>query len=73
MEGNVKFVKKNGFGFITAEDKQEYFFHTSDYMGDWEALLQVCPPIAKVGVKVSFTPTEGVRGLRAKNVELSSN
>ncbi len=34
MKGTVKFFKQaNGYGFITGEDNQDYFFHVHDIEG----------------------------------------
>ncbi|MBE6134774.1 MAG: cold shock domain-containing protein [Erysipelotrichaceae bacterium] len=63
MKGTVKmFNKEKGFGFIHAEDGQDYFFHYS-------ALLMDEFKTAEKGEKVEFEVEESDRGPRAKNVK----
>jgi len=38
QNGRVKKLTSNGFGFIEC-DKIDFFFHHTDYNGDWKALL----------------------------------
>lgn len=60
MNGKVKFFNANkGFGFVTADDGKEYFFHQSSIkdnaaLGDNDS--------------VTFDVEEGDRGPRAVNV-----
>ena len=56
------FNKEKGFGFITAEDKKDYFFHYS-------ALLMDEYKTAEKGEAVEFEVEESDRGLRATNVK----
>lgn len=65
MKGKVKFFNESkGFGFIAADDGNEYFVHQSGL---------------KEGVtlhkddSVTFDVVEGDRGLKAENVELESS
>ncbi len=63
MKGTVKmFNKEKGFGFIHAEDNQDYFFHYS-------AILMENYKTAEKGEAVEFEVEESERGLRAKNVK----
>jgi len=63
MKGTVKmFNKEKGFGFIRAEDGQDYFFHYS-------ALQMDEFKTAEKGEKVEFEVEESDRGPRAKNVK----
>ena len=63
MKGTVKmFNQEKGFGFIHAEDNQDYFFHYS-------ALLMDNYKTAAKGEAVEFEVEESERGLRAKNVK----
>jgi len=63
MKGTVKmFNKEKGFGFIHAEDNQDYFFHYS-------ALLMENFKTAEKGEEVEFEVEPSDRGLRAKNVK----
>lgn len=63
MNGRIKSVMvSKSFGFIYGEDGQEYFFHTSGCIADFNSL--------KSGQKVTFEPTESPKGRRAEGVEL---
>jgi CspA family cold shock protein len=55
-----KLVSDRGFGFIAAEDGQEYFFHRSGVTGDFDALRE--------GTKVNFEIESSPKGPRAKAV-----
>ena len=57
-----KVVADRGFGFITAEDTKEYFFHRGalDTSLDFDRL--------NGGEKVSFEVEEGPKGPRATHV-----
>ena len=60
MKGQIKsFNPKHGYGFITAEDGEEYFFHILQFKG-------VDKPQA--GMWVLFSIIETKKGMRAKNV-----
>ena len=60
MKGKVKwFNSRKGFGFITADDGKEYFFHQSAIKDN--ATLGDNDP-------VTFDVEEGDRGPRATNV-----
>lgn len=37
--GCIKTVKSSGFGFIETADGVDFYFHFSDYKGDWKELL----------------------------------
>ena len=64
MKGTVKFFNaRKGFGFITAEDGQEIFFHRSAIVGmDFSALDE--------GNSVEFNTETGPKGPRAVNVTI---
>ncbi len=63
MKGKVKmFNKEKGFGFITAEDGNDVFFHYS-------ALLMDSFKTAEAGEEVEFDVENSERGLRASNVK----
>jgi len=67
MEGTVtRMVETKGFGFITGEDKMDYFFHRSDFSGFWEDLEIDFKK--KRTIKVTFDPSETSKGLRASHV-----
>ena len=57
-----KLVSERGFGFIAAEDGQEYFFHRSGTTADFDRLLG--------GEKVSFEVEASPKGPRAARVQL---
>ena len=58
-----KVVADRGFGFITAEDTKEYFFHRDGLTAslDFDRLAG--------GEKVQFDVEQGPKGARAKNVQ----
>ncbi|MBT4445632.1 cold-shock protein [archaeon] len=62
MEGKVKFFNDSkGFGFVTADDGNEYFVHIS---GVAEGVT------LRENDHVSFDVVEGDRGPKAENVQL---
>ena len=64
MKGTVKFYNQaKGFGFITAEDGKEYFFHQNAIKGA-DALQK--------NEEVTFDVEQGDRGPRAANVSKAS-
>ena len=62
MKGKIKrLIRDRGFGFIDAEDGEEFFFHRSALEGvEFEALEE--------GDSVEFNSEKGPKGLRAVNV-----
>ena len=64
MRGQIKrLIRDRGFGFITAEDGQEVFFHRSALEGiDFDALEE--------GNSVEFNIEKGDKGLRAANMNI---
>ena len=69
MLGRIKTIKPSLYGFILDEEGHEYFFHASNYAGDWEELKIMSPPITNRGPVVQFTPIKGPKGLKAEKVE----
>ena len=62
MEGNVKwFNRVKGYGFITGEDGEEYFVHST-------AIKE--GKFLRENDKVSFDPGESEKGKQAQNVVL---
>ena len=66
MEGKMKkLIRDRGFGFITAEDGKDVFFHRSAFTGeDFDALEE--------GTSVEFDLERGPKGHRAVNVRVGS-
>jgi len=62
MKGTIKrLVTNKGFGFIAADDGQEYFFHQSACsQGNFDALRE--------GQAVTFDKGQGPKGVRGENV-----
>lgn len=69
MEGQLRKIYRDlAYGFIDA-GRKSYFFHKSDYDGDWGILcteFETGQP-----VYLEFTPTTTDKGLRAAEVKLS--
>ena len=63
MKGKIKrLIRERGFGFITAEDGEEVFFHRSALAeGDFDALEE--------DTSVEFDLEKGPKGPRATNVK----
>ncbi len=62
-EGNVvRIFSEDGFGFITAEDGREVYFHRNAVLDDFEAL--------EVGSRVRFAEEQGIEGPQASTVSL---
>ena len=62
MLGKVKrFNKVKGFGFITADDGRDVFFHYSQLQMDGYKTISE-------GASVEFDLIEGDRGLQAQNI-----
>jgi cold shock CspA family protein len=64
LEGKIKkLIRDRGFGFITAEDGKDVFFHRSALAGeDFDALEE--------GTSVEFDLERGTKGHRAVNVRV---
>ncbi len=64
MKGKIKrLIRERGFGFITAEDGDEVFFHRSALENeDFDALEE--------GTSVEFNLERGPKGPRAMNVRV---
>ncbi|WP_342621610.1 cold shock domain-containing protein [Erysipelothrix sp. P66] len=62
MKGKVKTFNKNkGFGFITAEDGQDIFFHYTHLIMEGFKTIEE-------GTDVEFELVESDRGLQAHNI-----
>ena len=64
MKGEIKrVIRDRGFGFISAEDGKEIFFHRSALQGiDFDALEE--------GNSVEFNVEKGPKGLRAESIRM---
>ncbi|NDI77474.1 MULTISPECIES: cold-shock protein [Psychrilyobacter] len=63
LKGTVKwFNDDKGFGFISAEDGNDYFAHFSQIKKEGFKTL-------KEGEEVTFEVTEGAKGPQASNIE----
>ena len=40
MEGRIKHANSQGYGFISTEMRVDFYFHHTQYKGDWKKLLQ---------------------------------
>ena len=67
LEGKIKrLIRERGFGFITAEDGKDVFFHRSALAGeDFDALEE--------GTSVEFDLERGPKGARAMNVRVGDS
>ena len=57
-----KLVADRGFGFISAEDGKDFFFHRSGIEGDFDTL--------RGGEKVTFEVESSPKGPRARSVRV---
>lgn len=63
MHGKVKrFNRIKGFGFITADDGRDAFFHFSQLVMEGYKTIDE-------GAEVEFDLVEGERGLQAQNIK----
>lgn len=63
MVGTIKMVDlQKKFGFIRCSDGNEFFFHMSNFEGDFESLER--------GLKVEFEVAQGPKGARGEKVKL---
>ena len=68
MKGQIKtLVSGNFYGFIYANGKQ-YFFHKSDFQGEWRVLENKFR--LKIPIDVEFEPHYTPKGMRASEVRL---
>ena len=68
MTGIVrKVIVEKHFGFIKSrDDGHDYFFHRSDFHGNWDNM--VSDTIAKDQIEVEFEPRDSIKGPRAADV-----
>lgn len=72
MIGKIKKIDTRGYGWITSGDT-DFFFHMSEYAGNWKELIIISPPINDEGPEVLFKAIEHEKGPRAVKVELLTN
>lgn len=70
MEGKLKRIYGDmRYGFIRSNsDKQDYFFHKSDFDGNWDSLVSDFDH--HVQIYLHFEPTQTDKGPRAKEVHV---
>ena len=67
MNGTIaRLVEDKGFGFVTGEDKKDYFFHKMDFNGFWDDLIRDVRNGRKIHVK--FDSVHSEKGPRAAEV-----
>ena len=69
MIGVIRSLREDKkFGFIRVNgNRDDYFFHRDDFLGDWDALVVL---YHSGEVNVDFTPIGTAKGPRAQNVTL---
>lgn len=65
---NMVFVKS--YGFISAENGQEYFFHKADTISNWDELVSDFTQGGGGKIKVTFDAIKTPKGPRAANVRV---
>jgi ''Cold-shock'' DNA-binding domain. len=69
MQGRIKNVNSRGFGFIETEQQIDFFFHFSQFKGNWKTLLQ--KHVSGKIIVVKFDNDDNSDdGPRALNVEI---
>lgn len=58
-----------GYGFITGDNGQEYFFHSTETEG-WNEIVRAFTNLGGGKLKVTFVPQKSNKGPRATNVTL---
>lgn len=70
LTGRIKNMNSKGFGFIETDKQIDFFFHHSQYQGDWKRLLQKF--VTGEQIMVTFeNDKDAPEGPRALNVEVS--
>lgn len=74
MQGTIKIVKSKGFGFIETKEDIDFFFHHSEYQGDFKELVKmyVCQGDKKLSVTFDndMTAPTGPRAVKVTFVGL---
>lgn len=69
MLGRIKTCNSQGFGFIETDKKIDFYFHHTEYKGDWKILLKKYVSDESIIVEFDNDPN-GPSGPRAKNVRI---
>lgn len=70
MNGLVKrVITQKGYGFILGQDQREYFFHADDLLNTEFSLIAHEVEHSRP-VRVKYTPTASVKGMRASSITL---
>lgn len=72
MTGRVKRCNSKGYGFIETDDDIDFYFHYTQYKGDWKILLKKYVSDEVITVEFDNDP-EAPSGPRAKNIRLVEN
>lgn len=74
MKGRIKVVNSQGYGFITDIRKIDYFFHVTQFKGNWKSLLAryVSDVVTPIDVEFDVDIT-AEKAPRAINVSLIDN
>jgi len=70
MHGKVKMVCSDGYGFIETKQKIDFFFHHTEFKGDWKELLKRFVSNESIDVTFENDP-KAPSGPRALNVVLT--
>ena len=69
MQGRVKHCNSKGYGFIETDQMIDFYFHHTEYKGDWKVLLRKY--VAEEVINVEFeNDTNAPSGPRALNVRI---
>ena len=72
MNGTVSnLITAKGYGFITGDDGQEYFFHKEEARFDWDSLVKNFYLTGAGQIGVVFEAIRSPKGPRAKSVNLT--
>lgn len=68
LEGRIKSVNSHGYGFIETDRKIDFYFHHTQYKGDWKILLKryVCDEILIVEFDNNVDASEGPQAINVR-------
>lgn len=74
LQGKIKIVNSRGFGFIETPGGIDYFFHYSQFRGDWRKLVMswVKNNLIPVTFENDETATDGLRAINVKLIETNN-